>query len=104
DTAARRSAEAAFVKLRYKLPGGDTSKLIQKIVTADELRSSTQVPQGDFAFAAAVAAFGQILRGDELMMGFDHDDVTALAGRQSNFWRQEFLELNALAGAARGGG
>ena len=70
--------------------------------------ASARAPQGDFAFAAAVAAYGQILRGDELMMGFDHNDVDALAGRQSDYLRQEFLELNALAGASnpvgRGGG
>ena len=54
--------------------------------------------------AAAVAAYGQILRGDELMMGFDHQDVEALAGSQRDYLRQEFLELNAIAASARGGG
>ncbi|MEE4200276.1 vWA domain-containing protein [Erythrobacter sp.] len=103
DTARERAAEAAFVKLRYKLPGEDTSRLITQVVDADRLARAS-APTGDFAFAAAVAAYGQILRGDELMMGFDHEDVGALAGRQSNFWRQEFLELNAIAASARGGG
>ncbi len=104
EAATRQMAEAAHVKLRFKLPDGDTSRLIERVVSTSELRGATQMPQGDFAFAAAVAAYGQILRGDELMMGFGHDDVGELAGRQSNFIRQEFLELNALAGAARGGG
>ena len=102
-----RIAEAAHVRLRYKLPDGDTSKLIETVVASSDLRRAGN-PRGDFAFAAAVAAFGQILRGDELMMGFTHDDVGNLAGRQSNFWRQEFLELNSLAGSMnperRGGG
>ena len=98
DAATRRIAEAAHVKLRFKLPDGDTSRLIDTVVTSDEIARARD-PRGDFAFAAAVAAYGQILRGDELMMGFTHDDVNELAGRQSNFWRQEFLELNALAGA-----
>ena len=31
---------------------------------------NARAPQGDFAFAASVAAFGQLLRGDELMMDF----------------------------------
>ena len=57
----------------------------------------------DFAFAASVAAFGQILRGDELMQGFDFDDIGALAGGQDNFWRQEFLQLNAVAAGMKGG-
>ena len=101
--ATRQMAEAAHVRLRFKLPDGDTSQLIERTVPASALDSAGD-PRGDFAFAAAVAAYGQILRGDNLMMGFTHDDVGELAGRQSNFWRQEFLELNALAGAARGGG
>lgn len=101
--ATSRIAEAAHVKLRYKLPDGDTSKLVDTVVMSDAL-TRAQAPRGDFAFAAAVAAFGQILRGDDLMMGFTHDDVGTLAGRQNNFWRQEFLELNAIAASTRSGG
>ena len=104
EAATKQIAEAAFVKLRYKLPDGDTSKLIERVVSSHDLRGANRQPTGDFAFAAAVAAFGQILRGDELMMGFTHDDVGELAGRQNDFWRQEFLELNAIAAATRNGG
>ena len=60
-------------------------------------------PTGDFAFAASVAAFGQVLRGDTLMQEFDFDDIGELAGRQRNFWRQEFLQLNAVAASMKGG-
>jgi len=106
-TATNRSAEAAHVKLRYKLPNGSRSKLLENVVLGDVF-ARARAPRGDFAFAAAVAAYGQLLRGDDMMMDFSHKDVGTLAGRQSNFWRQEFLELNALAGAAnpvqRGGG
>lgn len=102
--ATERMAEAAHVRLRYKLPDSDTSRLIERVVSTSELRRATRPPRGDFAFAAAVAAYGQILRGDELMMGYTHDDVSDLAGRQTDFWRQEFLELNALAASMRGGG
>ena len=101
--AMRRLAEAAHIKLRFKLPDSDTSELIDTVVMSDAFRTA-RAPRGDFAFAAAVAAYGQILRGDGLMMGFDHADVDALAGRQSDFLRQEFLELNAIAGSMRGGG
>ncbi len=100
--ATTRMAEAAHVKLRYKLPDGKTSRLIDTVIRSDAL-ATAKAPRGDFAFAASVAAFGQILRGDELMNGFGHDDVSELAGRQRNFWRQEFLELNALAGSMKGG-
>lgn len=100
--AAAHLAEAATVKLRYKLPDGKTSKLIEQTVASNALKSAT-APQGDFAFAAAVAAFGQVLRGDEMMMGYGFDDIGSLAGGQDNFWRQEFLRLNALAGSMKGG-
>jgi hypothetical protein len=71
------------------------------------LKAAT-LPKGDFAFAAAVAAFGQVLRGDEMMMGFGFAEIDRLAGEQNtagqdNFWRQEFLRLNALAGSMKGG-
>ena len=94
--------EIAHVKLRYKLPDGDTSKLIDYVVSTSELRRA-QAPKGDFAFAVAVAAYGQILRGDTLMQDFDFDDVGNLAGKQDDFYRQEFLQLNALAGSMKGG-
>lgn len=101
-TAQAKLAEAANVKLRYKLPDGDTSKLIEQVVPSAALRTAA-APQGDFAFAAAVAAYGQVLRGDELMQGYSFEQVGTLAGRQDNFWRQEFLQLNALAASMKGG-
>ena len=103
DDAARRVAEAAHVKLRFKLPDGETSRLVDRVVGSDAL-GAARAPSGDFAFATAVAAFGQVLRGDTLMMDYSHEEIGALAGRQSTFLRQEFLELNALAAGMRSGG
>ena len=59
---------------------------------ASALRT-TRAPTGDFAFASAVAAFGQKLRGDALLADFSYPQIAALAGKQSNFWRQEFIQL-----------
>ena len=101
-SASKTMAEAAHVKLRYKLPDGKRSKLLDRVVTYEQLRRA-KAPRGDFAFAASVAAFGQILRGDNLMQEFDFDDVGELAGRQNSYWRQEFLQLNALAAGMKGG-
>ncbi|MEQ8771466.1 MAG: DUF3520 domain-containing protein, partial [Erythrobacter sp.] len=97
-----RMAEAAHVKLRYKLPDGDTSRLIDAVVMSDAFRSA-RAPSGDFAFASSVAAFGQLLRGDTLMNGFSFADTRALAGEQDDYWRQEFLKLTELADAMKGG-
>ncbi|MBV7266519.1 vWA domain-containing protein [Erythrobacter ani] len=101
--ALRRLTEAAHIKLRYKLPDGETSRLINRVVMGSAFTQAGK-PTGDFAFAISVAAFGQLLRGDDLMNGFDHEDIGALAGSQDNYWRQEFLQLNALAAAMRSGG
>ena len=49
------------------------------------------------AFATAVAAYGQKLRGDTLLNGYGFRQIVSLAGGQENFWRQEFLRLASLA-------
>ena len=90
--------EAAFVQLRYKLPGASQSKLLQYRLPATALETR-RLPQGDFAFATAVAAYGQKLRGDALLADFGWDQVVRLAGSQRDFWRQEFVELARTAEA-----
>ncbi|MXO90828.1 vWA domain-containing protein [Pontixanthobacter aquaemixtae] len=89
-------AEAAYIKLRYKLPDGDTSRLIDTVVPSIALRNAS-APQGDFAFATSVAAFGQRLRGDPLLGEFGFDDIQRLSGKQSDYWRQEFGRLAGVA-------
>ncbi|MGV3456737.1 vWA domain-containing protein [Sphingomonas sp.] len=88
--------ELAFVKLRYKLPGEDTSRLIEKPVPASLLRTAT-APRGDMAFATAVAALGQKLRGDKYLGGYSYAAIRGLAGNPQGYWRNEFLKLAQLA-------
>ena len=90
--ASQLAAEAAFIKLRYKRPDGDTSTLITSTLPSSSLQT-TRAPSGDFAFAAAVAAFGQKLRGDPMLSDFSYPQIAALAGEQTDFWRQEFVQL-----------
>src|SRR6202007_142893 len=87
-----KARELALVKLRYKLPDGQTSRLIERVLPAS-LLATTARPSGDFAFATAVAAFGQTLRGDSMMNGFGYPQIAALAGRPQDAWRQEVGEL-----------
>ena len=95
---AGKAGEIAFVKLRYKLPDGNTSRLItQPVPVSLMLRRSA--PSADFSFAVAVAAFGQRLRGDPLLNGFSNAQIITLAGRQHDFWRQEFIRLVGVAGS-----
>lgn len=93
--------EIATVRLRYKLPDGEESRLIEKPVPAALLNRATR-PVGDMAFAVAVAAFGQKLRGDTKLGGFGYADIERLAGDQTNYWRQEFVQLAELADKGAG--
>ncbi|MBW8881450.1 MAG: DUF3520 domain-containing protein, partial [Asticcacaulis sp.] len=90
------ASEAAFVKLRYKLPSEDTSRLIQQSIAMTRV-TSAKAPEGDTAFAAAVAAYGQILRNDTTLGAFTLADARALAGEQKGYIRSEFVELTKLA-------
>lgn len=89
--------ECAYVKLRYKLPDGATSREIARAIPAAQLRIAT-APRGDMAFVTAVAAFGQKLRGDPLLARFTWSDIRRLAGDARGPWRQEFVELTRAAG------
>jgi len=91
-------SELAFVKLRYKLPGQTTSKLIERAVQRS-LIAAAGTPKGDMAFAVAVAAYGQKLRGDPMLAGYDWTRVAALAGEQGEYSRSEFVKLVSLAGS-----
>jgi Ca-activated chloride channel family protein len=88
------NGELAFLRLRYKLPGEDQSRLIERPVGASLIRTA-RAPAGDSAFAAAVAAYGQLLRGDTQMGDFTFADVRRLAERETagNALRREFLTL-----------
>jgi Ca-activated chloride channel family protein len=98
--------EYGYLKIRYKLPEEDTSKLIETpISTANEVGASgggTTVTEA--RFAASVAAFGQILRGGRYTGDFDYDDVIALAnankGADEFGYRAEFVNLARLAKTA----
>ena len=93
-----RSGQMAHLRLRYKLPGEEQSRLIEQPLAAG-LIAAARPPVGDTAFVAAVAAYGQLLRGDTNMGRFSFADVRQLAGRAGggNYWRQEFVRLTELA-------
>jgi Ca-activated chloride channel family protein len=99
DAAGAANDELAWLRLRYKLPDGQDSRLIEQPVSANLIRTA-RAPAGDTAFAAAVAAFGQKLRGDPWLGRFGYRDVRRLAqgaGGRPDYWRGEFLRLADLA-------
>ena len=96
--------ELATVSIRYKLPDAETSTEIVRHVTGEDVYESTADAPADVRFAAAVAAFGQLLRGGRYTEGYDHDDVIAAAGSargEDPFgYRAEFLSLVRLTKTA----
>jgi Ca-activated chloride channel family protein len=96
--------EYGYLKIRYKLPGEEKSKLITTPITRANETSSVDAAPNEARFAAAVAAFGQILRGGHYTGSFGYDDVIALAqGAKSKDefgYRAEFINLARLAKSA----
>jgi Ca-activated chloride channel family protein len=102
---ARRSTELGFVKIRYKLPKSDTSRLITTPIDGRfEVRSFEQAPR-DARFAAAVAGFAELLRGGRYTGSLSYDDVLTIAnasrGPDEFGYRSEFVELVRAAKGAR---
>ncbi|MEQ1942835.1 VWA domain-containing protein [Mesorhizobium sp. VNQ89] len=99
--------EYAFVKIRYKLPTKDVSKLITTPVTKANEVSSFDAADADRRFSVAVAAFGQKLRGTDQVASYSYDDImkiaTAARGTDPFGYRSEFLSLVRLASALSGG-
>jgi len=85
-----------------QLPGQTTSKLIERAVQRS-LMPAGGTPKGDMAFAVAVAAYGQKLRGDPMLAGYDWTRVAALAGEQGEYSRSEFVEAGQPCRIARAG-
>ncbi|MDA2923289.1 VWA domain-containing protein [Acidobacteria bacterium AH-259-L09] len=100
-----QEGELLMLKLRYKEPDGQTSKLLEFPVR-DSHRAYSQASQ-DFKFAAAVASFGMILRESPHKGNATLDSVLELAeegkGSDPHGYRGQFLELvkraKALAGS-----
>lgn len=96
--------EVARLSIRYQLPDGGTSAdIVRAASRADGFESVNDAPL-DVRFAAAVAAFGQLLRGGRYTGDFNYDDVMALAqnarGEDPFGYRGEFVNLVRLAQAA----
>ena len=93
------SPELLFVKVRYKQPDGDTSRLLSQPVLAADNRQ----PSVDFRFQAAVAEFGLLLRHSDFRGKADLGHVIAAArdalGKDDGGYRAEFVRL---AEAVRG--
>ena len=92
---AAETGELMTVKLRYKQPDGDTSKLIE-IPVVDQAWTLVDASE-DFVFAASVASFGMLLRGSHHCGAFTYDDVLEMAEsamrEDALGYRSEFVDL-----------
>lgn len=96
--------EIAFLRLRYKQPGEDESRLIEYPVTDLDTRADFISVDPEVRFAVAASAYAQLLRGDPYMGEFGFADVAGIAngarGEDPFGLRGEFVQLTRLAGAA----
>jgi Ca-activated chloride channel family protein len=102
---ASRAGELGFVKIRYKLPKSDVSRLISTPIShASAFRRFEDAPQ-DARFAVGVAAFAELLRGGKYGGTITYDDVlkiaTAARGRDEFGYRNVFVQLVRAAKSAR---
>jgi Ca-activated chloride channel family protein len=100
-----RNGELGFVRIRYKLPKSDVSRLISTpIDRRSEFASFAAAPQ-DARFAVGVAAFAELLRGGKYNGSLNYDDVlrivSAARGRDEFGYRAEFVQLVRTAKSAR---
>jgi Ca-activated chloride channel homolog len=105
STPANRVNEYGFLKLRYKLPREDASRSIELAITEGIEKPGMDQVSDEVRFSVAVAAFGQLLRGEPHLKSFRYDDVIALAttakGDDPFGYRAEFVNLVRLAKSAR---
>ncbi len=96
ETVSDASGELGFLKLRYKAPGESTSVLIETPISDD-----AEAAGGDVAFSAAIAGFGQLLRGGDYLGDWGYGDAIALAtsarGEDPFGYRTEAIGLMRLA-------
>lgn len=89
------SDELLTLKLRYKQPDGDTSRLMEHAVK--DSGASYALATEDYRFATAVAAFGLMLRDSRYQGDLTWDAVRELAeasrGDDEQGYRREMIEL-----------
>lgn len=98
---AAESDEMLTVKLRYKYPDQDESRLMEHVVF--DSGSNFDQADNEFQFAAAVAGFGMLLRDSEHRGNWSYENVMQVAqastGTDQHGFRAEFVEMVSIAQA-----
>ncbi|HBA8914846.1 TPA: VWA domain-containing protein, partial [Escherichia coli] len=91
-----KTKELAWLKIRWKYPQGNESQLVEF-----PLASAIKAPSEDMRFRAAVAAYGQKLRGSEYLNNTSWQQIKQWAqkakGEDPQGYRAEFIRLIGLA-------
>lgn len=92
--------EYGYVKIRYKAPDSNTSKLIETPIRADAAKALADTSD-DVRFAVAVAGFGQLVADGKYTGNLSYDQVIDLAngarGKDEFGYRSEFVNMVRLA-------
>jgi Ca-activated chloride channel family protein len=87
--------ELLTVKVRYKEPNEEISKLISVVVKESD--EGQQTTSADFQFASAVAGFGMVLTDSSFTKNLPYQTIIATArkgrGIDDNGYRAEFIRL-----------
>ncbi|MGL4489434.1 MAG: YfbK domain-containing protein [Rhizobiaceae bacterium] len=95
-----QNGEFAFVKIRYKLPTENTSRLVTQPVSNANAVDDIAKASDDVRFGIAVSALGQKLRDEDATANYAVEDIEKLAesakGSDAYGYRSEFLKLVRL--------
>jgi len=90
-----KSDDLMTIKLRYKEPDGEVSKLLSQTLKSAAIKATTL--DEDFQFATAVAEFGLLLKNSEFKGSASYDQVLTRAqaakGKDPFGYRAEFINL-----------
>jgi Ca-activated chloride channel family protein len=91
--------ELLTVSVKYKVPGSSTSRLL--VASVQDSSKAFAAASNDFRFAAAVAAFGMLLRDSKYKGSTTYGQVEQIAsgalGADPDGQRAEFLQLVQIA-------
>lgn len=97
----QKSNELAFVKIRYKKPEQETSKLISQPIYVTNIQRTIKQTSSDYKFASSVIGFGELLKGGQYQKDFGFDQIIELSinarGKDTFGYRSEFTQLVKLA-------
>jgi Ca-activated chloride channel family protein len=95
------SGELAYIRIRYKQPDASTGTELGQAILKNMTRDSISSASANLRFSAAVAGFGQLLRGGRFTGQWGYDEAIELArgarGEDPHGYRSEFVAMARLA-------